>query len=85
MSQNFRLFHVSNLFVRNFRISLLMYTGSVRPAAAQSARAGTDAGRDTGSLVYGPGWDRGLSGPQTTAAETVLVYGPGRDRVQWRP
>ena len=30
MSQNFRLFHVSNLSVRNFRIFLLMYTGSVR-------------------------------------------------------
>ena len=29
MSQNFRLFHVSNLSVRNFRIFLLMYTGSV--------------------------------------------------------
>ena len=29
MSQNFRLFHVSNLSVRNFRICLLMYTGSV--------------------------------------------------------
>ena len=27
MSQNFRLFHVSNLSVRNFRIFLLMYTG----------------------------------------------------------
>ena len=26
-SQNFRLFHVSNLSVRNFRIFLLMYTG----------------------------------------------------------
>ena len=31
MSQNFRLFHVSNLSVRNFRIFLLMYTGSRRP------------------------------------------------------
>ena len=30
MSQNFRLFHVSNLSVRNFRIFLLMYTGSKR-------------------------------------------------------
>ena len=30
MSQNFRLFHVSNLSVRNFRIFLLMYTGSVK-------------------------------------------------------
>ena len=29
MSQNFRLFHVSNLSVRNIRIFLLMYTGSV--------------------------------------------------------
>ena len=28
-SQNFRLFHVSNLSVRNFRIFLLMYTGSL--------------------------------------------------------
>ena len=28
MSQNFRLFHVSNLSVRNFRIFLLMYPGS---------------------------------------------------------
>ena len=28
MSQNIRLFHVSNLSVRNFRIFLLMYTGS---------------------------------------------------------
>ena len=29
MSQNFRLFHVSNLSVRNFRIFLLVHTGSV--------------------------------------------------------
>ena len=29
MSQNFRLFHLSNLSVRNFRIFLLMYTGSM--------------------------------------------------------
>ena len=31
MSQSFRLFHVSNLSVRNFRIFLLMYTGSLSP------------------------------------------------------
>ena len=30
MSQNFRLFHVSNSSVRNFRICLLMYTGTRR-------------------------------------------------------
>ena len=29
MSQNFRLFHASNLSVRNFRFFLLMYPGSV--------------------------------------------------------
>ena len=33
MSQNFRLFHVSNLSVRNFRIFLLMYTGSLSVVA----------------------------------------------------
>ena len=32
MSQNFRLFHASNLSVRNFRIFLLMYTGRATPA-----------------------------------------------------
>ena len=31
MSQNFRLVHVSNSSVRNFRISLLMYPGSLSP------------------------------------------------------
>ena len=38
MSKNFRLFHVSNLSVRNFQIFLLMYTGSLivtpRPASS---------------------------------------------------
>ena len=34
MSQNFRLFHVSNLSVRNFRIFLLMYTGSLSARGA---------------------------------------------------
>ena len=29
MSHNFRLFYVSNLSVRNFRIFLLMYLGSL--------------------------------------------------------
>ena len=33
MSPNFRLFHVSNLSVRNFLIFLLMYTGSVDPSS----------------------------------------------------
>ena len=34
MSQNFRLFHVSNLSVVNFRIFALMYPGWVMGAAA---------------------------------------------------
>ena len=38
MSQNFRLFHISNLFVRNFRISLLMYPVSVTHYAEVSLR-----------------------------------------------
>ena len=40
MSQNFRLFHVSNLSVRNFRIFLLMYTGSVPPDPPAARGAG---------------------------------------------
>ena len=39
MSQNFRLFHVSNLSVRNFRIFLLMYPGS-RPTYPPGVRWG---------------------------------------------
>ena len=41
MSQNFRLFHVSNLSVRNFRIFLLMYTGSVNSGYTGDLRAVT--------------------------------------------
>ena len=37
MNQNFRLFHASNLSVPNFRISLLMYPGSVTRAGAPAA------------------------------------------------
>ena len=40
MSQNFRLFHVSNLSVRNFRIFLLMYTGSERSPLSPVGRRG---------------------------------------------
>ena len=40
MSQTFRLFHVTNLSVRNFRIFLLMYPGSRhRPDSRHAARA----------------------------------------------
>ena len=44
MSQNFRLFHVSNLSVRNFRIFLLMYTGprSGEEAAGRHCPHGDD-------------------------------------------
>ena len=38
MSQNFRLFHVSNLSVRNFRIFLLMYTAS--PSTRERRQSG---------------------------------------------
>ena len=43
MSQHFRLFHVSNLSVRNFRIFLLMYTASVM-AVVDSIAAVAKAG-----------------------------------------
>ena len=42
MSQNFRLFHVSNLSVRNFRIFLLIYTGSL--CSLRVASLGDEAG-----------------------------------------
>ena len=42
MSQNFRLFHVSNLSVRNFRIFLLMYPGSVFAQYQSAFRRSSD-------------------------------------------
>ena len=42
MSQNFRLFHVSNLSVRNFRIFLLMYTGSQEALAFRGTELAAD-------------------------------------------
>ena len=70
MSQNFRLFHVSNLSVRNFRIFLLMYTGSLRAGLtshpARDARAiGTRAAAVT------PGRSAGLP------ADQLIHPGPG--------
>ena len=56
MSQNFRFFHVSNLSVRNFRIFLLMYPGSVSRASSWAA----GSGRWDGSQRWSPGgwWRR---------------------------
>ena len=42
VSQNFRLFHVSNLSIRNFRVVLLMYPGSVS-GERRRRRGGGDA------------------------------------------
>ena len=45
MSQNFRLFHVSNLSVLNFRILLLVYPVSVSPQRKHRGRSnGTGPG-----------------------------------------
>ena len=54
VSQNFRLFHVSNLAVRNFRIFLLMYPGSVTlPALARaSAKFTTSHLVDSGTCWF---------------------------------
>ena len=43
MSKNFCLFHVSNLSVRNFRIFLLMYTGSGERSPEGRRRGGPTA------------------------------------------
>ena len=48
MRQNFRLFHVSNLSVRNFRIFLLMYTGSSRAGRVTLQEGGRRAERRDG-------------------------------------
>ena len=45
MSQNFRLFHVSNLSVRNFRILLLMYPGSVTRLSRHTRLFGRDGAK----------------------------------------
>ena len=60
MSQNFRLFHVSNLSVRNFRMFPLMYTGSVaarvtvRPPRHSAAGARGDGKEASRRLLFGP-------------------------------
>ena len=52
MSQNFRLFHVSNLYVRNFRIFLLMYPGSRPLRTSRDTRVMEQRGRSrqTGAM-----------------------------------
>ena len=50
MSQNFRLFHVSNLSVRNFRIFLLMYPGSMLAVLHRSVYQSSPFATSFGSL-----------------------------------
>ena len=60
MGQNFRLFHVSNLFVQNIRIFLLMYPGSscrCRPAAHPCTGRSAFHFRFLPSRRAGPGRD----------------------------
>ena len=47
VSQNFRLFHVSNLSVRNFRIFLLMYTGSQAGDTSSVGKRHNDVSRQS--------------------------------------
>ena len=58
MSQNFRLFHISNLSVRNFRIFLLIYTGSLTAAPARDAPSSSPSG----ALNQGGGGGRSQQG-----------------------
>ena len=53
MRQNFRLFHVSNLSVRNFRIFLLMYTGLMRSGNLCEPEIDAPCCDGTGGAVLG--------------------------------
>ena len=68
MSQNFRLLHVSNLSVRNFRISLLMYTGSLTArSSAAAGRRGPGQGDGGGLGDHGTGFgDHGIKATKET-------------------
>ena len=68
MSQNFRLFHVSNLSVRNFRIFLLMYTGSPSHNQSRPAPAATPG------LASAPGEGPFITGTAAAAAATVWPH-----------
>ena len=77
MSQNFRLFHESNLSVRNFRIFLLMCTGS-GPAVPAGFRSPAPV-----FIVTGPRQiSVNLGGPRRRAHETegCLYEGRGNGR-----
>ena len=67
-SQNFRLFHVSNLSVRNFRIFLLMYPGS--SIAGDGAVSAT-----------GPALPAVSTGPGRRESGVTALQGPGDQ--QW--
>ena len=51
MRQNFRLFHVSNLSVRNFRIFLLMYTGRRQPRGGRFSPHRSAVGRRPSAVL----------------------------------
>ena len=80
MSQNFRLFHVSNLSVRNFRMFLLMYTGSqtARPPSAVCAN-GQRYGRSRKPRMTAV---PGMAAPRRQHRPTV-AGGSDRTTVQW--
>ena len=78
-SQNFRLFHVSNLSVRNFRIFLLMYPGSMTPRYAADSPTALRANRErrsrstAGAEIWPPpsaGRRRGASAARVTPDNT---------------
>ena len=74
MNQNFRLFHESNLSVRNFRIFLLMYPGSLFVFLLASLAVATGAGSGGG----GGGW-RGADEVRPEEASS----GSGPRESQW--
>ena len=71
MSQNFRLFHVSNLSVRNFRIFLLMYTGSSTSRPHRWGEADDTVNWFTKTNDFFPG-DNAITSSGTLPGMTVL-------------
>ena len=75
LSQNFRLFHLSNLSVRNFRIFLLMYSGDT--VAGGEGVTWCNA-IDNGLLARGGGFKRMSGAPR----KSVRWLQPGLQEVR---
>ena len=75
MSQNFRLFHVSNLSVRNFRIFLLMYTGSLDIASTTAPEMPIHAPiQPVAKAIQSPNLAKQVISDRKTEESKLLLY-----------